>query len=132
MNAAANIFVGMSEAPLMIIPLIPKMTTSELHAVLTGGFATMAGFELDFRFAFFRSDLFDLYRICSCSVYLLWSAGQSFNSRKCDGCTWRIGICQTSSTRNSSIENNLGISSEHSSTVNRQAFLIEYLLDFSQ
>lgn len=43
MNAAANIFVGMSEAPLMILPLIPKMTTSELHAVLTGGFATMAG-----------------------------------------------------------------------------------------
>lgn len=43
MNAAANIFVGMSEAPLMIMPLIPTMTTSELHAVLVGGFATMAG-----------------------------------------------------------------------------------------
>ncbi|CAF1253529.1 unnamed protein product [Adineta steineri] len=43
MNAAANIFVGMSEAPLMIMPLVPKMTTSELHSVLVGGFATMAG-----------------------------------------------------------------------------------------
>ncbi|UJR35986.1 hypothetical protein I4U23_028726 [Adineta vaga] len=43
MNAAANIFVGMSEAPLMIMPLVPTMTTSELHAVLVGGFATMAG-----------------------------------------------------------------------------------------
>ncbi|CAF0729652.1 unnamed protein product [Rotaria sordida] len=43
MNAAANIFVGMSEAPLLIMPLVPKMTTSELHAVLVGGFATMAG-----------------------------------------------------------------------------------------
>ncbi|CAF2903876.1 unnamed protein product [Rotaria sp. Silwood2] len=43
MNAAANIFVGMSEAPLLIMPLIPNMTTSELHAVLVGGFATMAG-----------------------------------------------------------------------------------------
>ncbi|CAF5186621.1 unnamed protein product, partial [Rotaria magnacalcarata] len=43
MNAAANIFVGMSEAPLMIMPLIPKMTTSELHAVLVGGFSTMSG-----------------------------------------------------------------------------------------
>lgn len=43
MNAAANIFVGMSEAPLMIMPLIPDMTISELHAVLVGGFATMAG-----------------------------------------------------------------------------------------
>lgn len=43
MNAAANIFVGMSEAPLMIMPLIPDMTISELHAVFVGGFATMAG-----------------------------------------------------------------------------------------
>ena len=43
MNAAANIFVGMSEAPLMIKPLVPIMTTSELHAILVGGFATMAG-----------------------------------------------------------------------------------------
>lgn len=52
MNAAANIFVGMSEAPLMIMPLIPKMTTSELHAVLTGGFATMAGLENDIPWVF--------------------------------------------------------------------------------
>ncbi|CAF1038258.1 unnamed protein product [Rotaria sp. Silwood1] len=43
MNAAANIFVGQSEAPLMIMPLIPTMTTSELHAVLVGGFSTMSG-----------------------------------------------------------------------------------------
>ncbi|CAF2540475.1 unnamed protein product [Rotaria sp. Silwood2] len=43
MNAAANIFVGMSEAPLMIMPLIPTMTISELHAVLVGGFSTMSG-----------------------------------------------------------------------------------------
>ncbi|CAF0861807.1 unnamed protein product [Adineta steineri] len=43
MNAAANIFIGMSEAPLMIMPLVLKMTTSELHFVLVGGFAIMAG-----------------------------------------------------------------------------------------
>ncbi|CAF3604560.1 unnamed protein product [Rotaria socialis] len=43
MNAAANIFVGISEAPLVIMPLIPRMTTSELHAVLVGGFSTMSG-----------------------------------------------------------------------------------------
>jgi nucleoside permease NupC len=53
MTAAANIFVGMSEAPLMIMPLIPQMTTSELHAVLTGGFATMAGFGNEFDFVCF-------------------------------------------------------------------------------
>ncbi len=50
MNAAANIFVGMSEAPLMIMPLVPTMTTSELHAVLVGGFATMAGLNFEFVF----------------------------------------------------------------------------------
>lgn len=30
-------------SPLMIMPLVPKMTTSELHSVLVGGFATMSG-----------------------------------------------------------------------------------------
>lgn len=43
MNAAANIFLGMTEAPLMIKPYLPIMTKSELHAVMTGGFATIAG-----------------------------------------------------------------------------------------
>ncbi len=43
LNAAANIFLGQSEAPLMIKPYLPLMTPSELHAVMTGGFATIAG-----------------------------------------------------------------------------------------
>ncbi|XP_021376258.1 solute carrier family 28 member 3-like [Mizuhopecten yessoensis] len=43
LNAAANIFIGHSEAPLLIKPFLPEMTNSELHAVLTGGFATIAG-----------------------------------------------------------------------------------------
>ncbi|KAK6166059.1 hypothetical protein SNE40_022840 [Patella caerulea] len=43
LNAAGNIFVGMTEAPLMIKPFLPIMTLSELHAVMTGGFATIAG-----------------------------------------------------------------------------------------
>ena len=40
---AANTFVGMTEAPLMVAPFIPKMTMSELTAVMTAGFATVAG-----------------------------------------------------------------------------------------
>jgi len=40
--AAANIFVGQTEAPLFIRPYVPSLTNSELHAVMTGGFATMA------------------------------------------------------------------------------------------
>ncbi|MEO0988075.1 MAG: NupC/NupG family nucleoside CNT transporter [Cyanobacteria bacterium J06639_14] len=43
LSAAANIFVGQTEAPLVIKPYIGKLTMSELHAVMTGGFATVAG-----------------------------------------------------------------------------------------
>lgn len=43
MNAAGNVFLGMTEAPLLIRPFLPLMTKSELHAVMTGGFATIAG-----------------------------------------------------------------------------------------
>ncbi len=43
LSAAANIFVGQTEAPLMIKPFVEKMTESELMAVMTGGFATIAG-----------------------------------------------------------------------------------------
>ena len=43
LSCAANIFVGQTEAPLMIKPYLPTLTMSELHAVMTGGFATIAG-----------------------------------------------------------------------------------------
>ena len=43
LSAAGNILVGMTEAPLLIRPYIEKMTASELMAVMTGGFATIAG-----------------------------------------------------------------------------------------
>lgn len=43
LSAAANIFVGQTEAPLVIKPFLKDMTLSELHAVMVGGFATIAG-----------------------------------------------------------------------------------------
>ncbi|OZT14068.1 NupC/NupG family nucleoside CNT transporter [Priestia aryabhattai] len=43
LSAAANIFVGQTEAPLVIRPYLPKMTRSELFAVMTGGLASVAG-----------------------------------------------------------------------------------------
>jgi CNT family concentrative nucleoside transporter len=43
LSAAANVFVGQTEAPLVIRPYISSMTISELNAVMIGGFATMAG-----------------------------------------------------------------------------------------
>jgi len=42
-SISANIFVGQTEAPLVVKPFISKMTKSELMAVMTGGFATVAG-----------------------------------------------------------------------------------------
>ncbi|XP_022781914.1 solute carrier family 28 member 3-like isoform X2 [Stylophora pistillata] len=43
LNAAGNIFIGQTEAPLMIRPFLEHVTMSELHAIMTGGFATIAG-----------------------------------------------------------------------------------------
>ncbi|QDB78813.1 NupC/NupG family nucleoside CNT transporter [Georgenia wutianyii] len=43
MNAAANIFVGQTEAPLVIRPYIKHMTPSEVFAVMAGGLTTVAG-----------------------------------------------------------------------------------------
>ena len=42
-NAAANIFVGQTEAPLVIRPFLNKMTKSQLFAVMTGGLASVSG-----------------------------------------------------------------------------------------
>ena len=41
--AAANIFAGQTEAPLVVKPFVGKMTKSELMALMTGGMATVAG-----------------------------------------------------------------------------------------
>ncbi|RLS70786.1 MAG: NupC/NupG family nucleoside CNT transporter [Planctomycetota bacterium] len=43
LSAAGNIFVGQTEAPLLVRPYINTMTRSELMAVMVGGFATIAG-----------------------------------------------------------------------------------------
>ena len=41
--AAANIFVGQTEAPLVIKPYVAQMTRSEIMCLMTGGMATVAG-----------------------------------------------------------------------------------------
>ncbi|XP_039731584.1 solute carrier family 28 member 3 isoform X2 [Pteropus medius] len=41
--AAGNIFVGQSESPLLVRPYLPYITRSELHAIMTAGFSTIAG-----------------------------------------------------------------------------------------
>ncbi len=42
-SAASNIFVGHTDAPLVVRPYLARMTESELFAVMTGGCATIAG-----------------------------------------------------------------------------------------
>ena len=43
MSATANIFVGQTEAPLIVKPYIADMTRSELFAIMVGGMSTVAG-----------------------------------------------------------------------------------------
>ncbi|VDM38070.1 unnamed protein product [Toxocara canis] len=59
-NACACIFLGQSEAPLLIKPYLIKMTPSEIHAIMTSGFSCIAG------------SLFAAYiSFGACSTYLL-------------------------------------------------------------
>ncbi|XP_052013411.1 solute carrier family 28 member 3 [Apodemus sylvaticus] len=41
--AAGNIFIGQTESPLLVQPYLPHVTKSELHTIMTAGFATIAG-----------------------------------------------------------------------------------------
>jgi len=43
LSASGNIFLGQTEAPLLIKPFVEKLTSSELFTVMVGGFATVAG-----------------------------------------------------------------------------------------
>lgn len=43
LSAAGNIFLGQTEAPLLVKPFIRQMTTSELHCLMVGGMSTIAG-----------------------------------------------------------------------------------------
>ena len=43
LSASANVFMGQTEAPLLVKPYVSGMTISELNAVMVGGFATISG-----------------------------------------------------------------------------------------
>ncbi|KAF0760377.1 sodium/nucleoside cotransporter 2-like, partial [Aphis craccivora] len=42
-NTCASVFLGMSEAPIIIKPYLPDLTESEIHTIMMGGFSTVAG-----------------------------------------------------------------------------------------
>lgn len=56
LSAAGNIFLGQTEAPLMVRPFIPAMTRSEIMCLMTGGMATIAGGVLAGYVAFLGGD----------------------------------------------------------------------------
>ena len=56
LSAAGNIFLGQTEAPLLVRPFIPNMTRSELMCLMTGGMATIAGGVLAGYVAFLGGD----------------------------------------------------------------------------
>ena len=56
LSAAGNIFLGQTEAPLLVKPFIPTMTRSELMCLMTGGMATIAGGVLAGYVAFLGGD----------------------------------------------------------------------------
>jgi CNT family concentrative nucleoside transporter len=59
LSAAGNIFLGQTEAPLLVRPFIPDMTRSELMCLMTGGMATIAGGVLAGYVAFLGGDSLD-------------------------------------------------------------------------
>lgn len=60
--AAANIFIGQTEAPLVVKPYLDKMTKSEMMCLMVGGMATIAGGVLAAFIAFLGGDS-DLERV---------------------------------------------------------------------
>lgn len=69
LSAAGNIFLGQTEAPLLVRPFVPSMTRSELMCLMTGGMATIAGGVLAGYVAFLGGD--DVESRAKFATYLL-------------------------------------------------------------
>jgi Nucleoside permease len=71
LSAAGNVFLGQTEAPLLVRPFISRMTTSELHCLMTGGMATIAGSVMGAYIAFLSGGqreqmvVFATYLLCA-------------------------------------------------------------------
>lgn len=68
-SVASNIFLGQTEAPLLVKPFIERMTKSELMAVMAAGFATVAGGVMAAYVGMLRSTFPDIAgHLLACSV----------------------------------------------------------------
>src|SRR5687767_10155087 len=69
LSTAANVFLGQTEAPLVVKPYVERMTISELHAVMVGGFAGVAGGVLAAYVGMLREHFPDIAgHLIACSV----------------------------------------------------------------
>ncbi len=69
LSTAANIFVGQTEAPLVVKPFVAEMTLSELHAIMVGGFGSIAGGVLGAYVGMLRDSFPDIAgHMIACSV----------------------------------------------------------------
>uniref|UniRef100_A0A8C3YK27 Solute carrier family 28 member 1 n=1 Tax=Catagonus wagneri TaxID=51154 RepID=A0A8C3YK27_9CETA len=65
LSVAGNIFVSQTEAPLLIRPYLADMTPSEIHVVMTGGYATIAGSLLGAYISFgVRAEILTTFALC--------------------------------------------------------------------
>lgn len=69
LSAAGNVFLGQTEAPLLVRPFIGRMTQSELHCLMTGGMATIAGSVMGAYIAFLGGT--DPAQLVKFATYLL-------------------------------------------------------------
>ena len=73
LSVSANVFMGQTEAPLIVKPYVPRMTNSELFALMTSGFAHISG-ALMVVYISYGADpvavLTTCIMACPCSLYL--------------------------------------------------------------
>jgi len=69
LSVAGNIFLGQTEAPLLVKPFISRMTLSELHCLMTGGMATIAGSVMGAYISFLGGS--DEEQLATFATYLL-------------------------------------------------------------
>jgi CNT family concentrative nucleoside transporter len=73
LSVSANVFMGMTEAPLIVKPYVPRMTNSELFALMVSGFAHISGGMMVVYINYGAdpvSVLTTCVMACPCSLYL--------------------------------------------------------------
>src|SRR5580765_1955445 len=73
LSVAANVFMGQTEAPLIVKPYVPRMTNSELFALMTSGFAHISGGMMVVYISYGADPVAVLttcIMACPCSLYL--------------------------------------------------------------